>query len=224
MSFWDRLTESLKDIGTAIGDWTPKVIGALIILIVGWFIARILRNIVKRLLATKPVQGILDASGINNALEGSGYEASSLVSSIVYFFLWLFVLLLAFQALEADSIVSLLQRFLAVLPLVFIAFIVVVIAAAVGRFVAGLVEPWANANGVTWLPWLTRVGFILFGLVTALEILEIGFFVNALTTAIFGGLGIAFAVAFGVGGIDTARQWWAKYLSPSEGGGPRPGA
>lgn len=224
MSFWDRLTESLKDIGTAIGDWTPKVIGALIILIVGWFIARILRNIVKRLLATKPVQGILDASGINNALEGSGYEASSLASSIVYFFLWLFVLLLAFQALEADSIVSLLQRFLAVLPLVFIAFIVVVIAAAVGRFVAGLVEPWANANGVTWLPWLTRVGFILFGLVTALEILEIGFFVNALTTAIFGGLGIAFAVAFGVGGIDTARQWWAKYLSPSEGGGPRPGA
>ena len=219
MSFWDRLTESLRDIGTAIGEWTPKIIGALIILIVGWFIARILRNIVRRLLDTKPVQAVLDASGINPALEGSGYEASSLVASIVYFFLWLFVLLAAFQAVEADSIVALLQRFLAVLPLILVAFVVVVIAAAVGKFVAGLVEPWAKTNGVTWLPWLTRVGFILFGLVTALEMLEIGFFVNVLTSAIFGGIGIAFAVAFGVGGIDTARKWWDKYLSPSDSGG-----
>ena len=216
MSFWDRLAESLRDIGTAIGEWTPRIIGALLILIVGWWIARILRNITKRLLETKPVQAVLDAAGINTALEGSGYEASSLTASIVYFFLWLTVLLLTFQALEADTIVALLERIIAVLPLIFIAFIVLVLAAAVGKFVAGLVQPWAEANGVTWLPWLTRVGFILFGIVTALELLEIGFFVNALTTAVFGGIGIAFAIAFGVGGIDTARQWWAKYLSPRE--------
>lgn len=220
MSFWDRLTEGLRDIGTAIGDWTPKVLGALVILIVGWFIARILKNIVKRLLDTRPVQGILDAAGINTALQDSGYQASSLVASIVYFFLWLTVLVLAFQALEAETIVSLLQRFLAVVPLILVAFIVVVLAAAVGKFVAGLVAPWSETNGLTWLPWLTRVGFILFGLVTALEMLEIGFFVNALTTAIFGGIGVAFAIAFGVGGIDTARRWWNKYLSPSETGGP----
>ena len=130
------------------------------------------------------------------------------------------MLVLAFQALEAETIVSLLQRFLAVVPLILVAFIVVVLAAAVGRFVAGLVAPWSEANGLTWLPRLTRVGFILFGLVTALEMLEIGFFVNALTTAIFGGIGVAFAIAFGVGGIDTARRWWNKYLSPSETGGP----
>jgi hypothetical protein len=219
MSFWDRLTESLRDIGTAIGEWTPKIIGALVVLIVGWWIARILRNITKRLMDTKPVQAVLDAAGINPALEGSGYEASSLTASIVYFFLWLTVLLLTFQALEADSIVALLERVIAVLPLIFVAFVVLVIAAAVGKFVAGLVEPWANTNGLTWLPWLTRVAFILFGLVTALEMLEIGFFVNILTTAIFGGIGIAFAIAFGVGGIDTAKQWWAKYLSPSKLGG-----
>ena len=220
MSFWDRLTEGLRDIGTAIGDWTPKVLGALVILIVGWFIARIVRNVVKRLLDTQPVQAVLDAAGINSALQESGYQASTLAASIVYFFLWLTILLLAFQAVEADTIVGLLERFIAVLPLIFVAFIVVVIAAAVGKFVAGLVEPWSQSNGVTWLPWLTRVGFILFGLVTALELLEVGFFVNALTTAIFGGIGIAFAIAFGVGGIDTARKWWAKYLSPSDGGGP----
>ena len=30
------------------------------------------------------------------------------------------------------------------------------------------------------------------------------------------GLGIAFAISFGIGGIDTAGKWWAKYLSPTE--------
>lgn len=219
MSFWDRLTESLRDIGTAIGEWAPKIIGALIILIVGWWIARLLRNITKRLLDTKPVQSVLDAAGINSALEDSGYEASSLAASVVYFFLWLTVLLLTFQALEADSIVALLERAIAVLPLIFVAFVVLVLAAAIGKFVAELVEPWSVNNGVTWLPWLTRVGFILFGLATAMNILEIGLFVNLLTGAIFGGIGIAFAIAFGVGGIDTAKQWWAKYLSPSDVGG-----
>ena len=224
MSFWDRLMESLRDIGTAIGEWTPKILGALIILIVGWFIARIIRNLIRKAMEWGPVQSVLDAAGINSALEGSGYNAANLVASVVYFFLWLTILLAAFQALEFDAVVVLLQRFLAVLPLIFIAFIVVVLAAAVGKFVADLVAPWANTNGVTWLPWLTRVGFILFGLVTAMEILEIGFFVNALTTALFGGIGIAFAIAFGVGGIDTAKRWWAKYLSPSDSGGPGGGA
>jgi hypothetical protein len=216
MSFWDRLTEGLRDIGTAIGDWTPKVLGALVILIVGWLIARILRNITRRLLELAPVKGVLNASGISGALEGSGYESSKLGASVVYFFLWLVVLLLAFEALEADTIVDLLQRALAVIPLFFVAFVALVLAAALGRFVAGLVTPWADSHGVTWLPWLTRGGFILFGLVTALEILEIGFFTEALTTSIFGAAGIAFAIAFGVGGIDTARKWWAKYLSPRE--------
>jgi hypothetical protein len=216
MSFWDRLVEGFREIGATIGEWLPKIIGALIILIVGWWIARILRNITKRLLETKPVQAVLNAAGINRALEGSGYEAASLGASIVYFFLWLVVLLLTFEALGTTAVVLLLARILAVIPVIFVAFVIVVIAAAVGRFVANLVTPWAETNGVTWLPWLTRGGFILFGLVTALELLNIGYFTNALATAVFGGLGIAFAIAFGVGGIDTARKWWEKYLSPRE--------
>lgn len=218
MSFWDRLTEGLRDIGTSIGEWAPKILGALIILIVGWFIARLLRNIVKRILELRPVQAVLDAAGISGVLEGSGYEASTLGASVVYFFLWLWVLLMTFESLGTDAVVSLLERVLAVFPLILIAFIILILAAAIGRFVAELITPFAETNGVTWLPWLTRVGFILFGLVTALDLLDIGYFTNALATSVLGGVGIAFAIAFGVGGIDTARKWWAKYLSPSDSG------
>jgi hypothetical protein len=216
MSFWDRLTESLKDVGTAIGDYAPKILGALVILIVGWFIARILKGLTRRLLASRPVGAVLEKAGISGPLERSGYNAPSLGASIVYLFLWLFVLLLAFEALEADTIVDLLERVIAWLPLVFLAFVIVVLITAVGNLVAGMLTPWSESQGVTWLPMLTRAGFILFGLVTALDLLDIGVFVNIVTTAILGGLGVAFAIAFGIGGIDTARRWWAKYLSPRE--------
>jgi hypothetical protein len=216
MSFWDRLVESLKDVGTAIGDYAPKILGALVILIVGWFIVRVLRGLTRRLLGSRPVTAVFDKAGISAPLECSGYNAAALGASIVYLFLWLFVLLLAFEALEADTIVDLLERVIAWLPLVFLAFVIVVLITAVGNVVAGMLAPWSESQGVTWLPMLTRAGFILFGLVTALDLLEIGAFVNIVTTAILGGLGVAFAIAFGIGGIDTARKWWAKYLSPRE--------
>lgn len=216
MSFWDRLWESLRDVGTAIGDYAPKILGALIILIVGWFIARILKNITRRLLASGPVEAVLDKAGISGALERSGYDAAALGANLVYLFLWLFILLLAFEALDAQTFVDLLERVIAWLPQVFVAFLIVVLITAVGNVVAGMIAPWAEAQGVTWLPMLTRAGFILFGLVTALDMLEIGIFLNIVTMSILGGLGVAFAIAFGVGGIDTAKRWWAKYLSPRE--------
>ncbi len=213
-SFWDRLLESLERAGATIGEYAPKVLGALIILIIGWFIIRILKRLTFRLLNSRPVKVVLDKAGISGALEGSGYDAASLGASLVYVFLWLFVLLETFEALGAVRFIDLLERLIAWLPLVFVAFLLLVLITAVGNVVAGLVAPWSEEKGVTWLPMLTRAGFVLFGLATALDVLNIGLFVNIVTAALLGGVGAAFAIAFGVGGIDTAKQWWAKYLSP----------
>ncbi len=54
---------------------------------------------------------------------------------------------------------------------------------------------------------------LLFGVLAALDLLEIRF-AEDLVKIVTAGAGIAFAVAFGVGGIETAKQWWARYLSP----------
>lgn len=214
LSFWDRLLESLEQVGTTIGEYAPKILGALIILIFGWLIVRILKGVTFRLLNSRPVKAVLDKAGISSALERSGYDAASLGATIIYLFLWLFVLLLTFETLGAETFVDLTERAIAWLPLVFMAFLIVVLITAVGNMVAELVAPWSKSQGVTWLPVLTRAGFILFGVVTALDVLNIGLFVNIVTGSILGGIGAAFAIAFGVGGIDTAKKWWAKYLSP----------
>ena len=214
MSFWDRLRESLEQVGTTVGEYAPKILGALVILIIGWFIVRILKRATLRLLRSGPVKVVLDKARISGALEDSGYNAASLGATVVHLFLWLFVLLMAFETLGAETFVDLVERAIAWLPLVFMAFLIVVLITAVGNVVAQLVTPWSANQGVTWLPMLTRAGFILFGVATALDLLNIGTFVNIVTASILGGVGAAFAIAFGVGGIDTAKKWWAKYLSP----------
>jgi len=214
MSFWDRLLDSLEQVGTTIGDYAPKILGALIILIFGWFIVRILKRVTVRLLNSSPVKVVLDKAGISGALEGSGYNVASLAATVVHLFLWLFVLLMTFETLGAETFVDLVERAIAWLPLVFMAFLIVVLITAVGNVVAELVTPWSQNQGVTWMPIATRASFILFGVATALDLLNIGVFVNIVTASILGGIGAAFAIAFGVGGIDTAKKWWAKYLSP----------
>lgn len=84
-----------------------------------------------------------------------------------------------------------------------------------GSFVADLVRPYAEQRSVGRLPSVVRIVILVAGGLAALDLLEITFaedIVKIATAAI----GIAFAVAFGIGGIDTAKRWWGKYLSPRE--------
>jgi TRAP-type C4-dicarboxylate transport system permease small subunit len=56
---------------------------------------------------------------------------------------------------------------------------------------------------------------IVFGVLFALDLLEVTF-AEDITKIFTASLAIAFAIAFGVGGIDTAKKWWAKYLTPKD--------
>jgi len=214
LGFFDRLTEELKDLGTSIGEWVPRIIGALIILLVGMFIARWIRRIVKRLLDNERVSGFFDRIGIGSALRNAGYSAANLIATIVYGFLMLVVLLVTAEALQLTELSDLLRRLVAFLPQLFVAVVIVMLAAAIGRFAGGVVRPWAERQNMNWIPSAIMVGLVVFGAITALDMLGIGIVTNTVLTAVLATVGLALAISFGVGGIDTAKLWWAKYASP----------
>lgn len=216
MSFWDTLTDRLEQMGADIGKWVPKIFGALLILLVGMFIARIVRRIVEKILENDAVEGILDKAGIGPALRNSGYSAANLGATLVYGLMAVVVLLLAATALEVQSLVDLLERLIGFIPVVFVAIVLVVIAAAIGSFLADLVRPWAESHNNTWVPSAVRWGVIAFALLTAFDLVGIGQVSEDVRRAVLLAAGVAFAVAFGVGGIDTGKKWWAKYLSPRD--------
>ena len=215
MSFWDQLVAEFETLGATLAEWLPRLVVALLILVIGGWIIKWVRKLTEKLLGIGWVDGIFDRAGINKALEPSDKNAAGITATVVYAYLYVVLWLMVFRVLQIGSIVDLLERFLAWIPIVLLAVIVVVVAAAIAGWTAALVRPFAQAKGVGWLTWLVHVGIILFGVLFALDLLEITFAAD-LTKIVTLALGATFAIAFGVGGIDSAKLWWRKYGSPKD--------
>ena len=216
---WDNLVQGLKEafasVGTTLGEWIPRILVAVLVLVVGRWFLRTLRTAIERLLDTPAARSVFEKAGITSALAPSERKASSLVATVGYGFLMLLLWLIIFRILQIQPIEDLLERLIAVLPLILVAVALVIIAAAVGSFVAELVKPYAEQKSVSWLPSVVRIVILVAGGLAALDLLEITFaedIVKIATAAV----GIAFAVAFGIGGIDTAKRWWGRYLAPRD--------
>ena len=83
-----------------------------------------------------------------------------------------------------------------------------------------IVRPWADTHNYSWLPTVIHWGLFLFGLFTAFDLVGIGQVSEDVRRAVLLAAGVAFAIAFGVGGIDAGKKWWAKYLTPKDSSAP----
>lgn len=213
MSFWDQLLEELRSLGELIAEWVILIAIALLVLVVGRWIMRWVRRIVERVLGADSLTNVWDRSGVTRALQSSDQTAASIAGTLVYAYLMIGLWLVVVRILRLVTIEDLLERLLAWVPLLLAAAVIVIIAAAVANWTADLVRPFAADKGVPWLTWLIQIAVIVFGLLFALDLLEVNFAEDVVKIVIASGT-IALAIAFGVGGIDAAKQWWAKYGTP----------
>jgi hypothetical protein len=217
MSFWDSLVDRLQSFGETVIEWAILLGIALVVLVVGRWIIGLIRKAIQKVLDAKALDGIWKRSGVAKALEEGDQTPASIVATVVYAYLMVGLLVVVTRILGLLAIEVLLIRLLAWIPLLLIAAAIVIIAAAAGSWVAGLVKPFADEQNVPWLTYVVHVGVILFGLLFAMDILRVSFAEDVVKIVIASSM-IALAIAFGVGGIDTAKKWWAKYASPSDKG------
>lgn len=222
MELWDEILESLQAMLVTAVEWIPVILLALLVLIVGRYVLRVVRRIIVRLLDLAPVRDVFDRAGLTAATEPTGRSPAEVTATLVYAVLFILLWMIVFQILRLFTIVELLQRLLAWIPLVFVAAAIVLVAAAVATWVSDLISPYARARDVEWLPGVVRAGVIVFGVLAALDVLDITF-AEDLVKIVAAGAAVAFAVAFGVGGIDTAKKWWARYLEPPAREAPHDG-
>ena len=213
MSFWDQLVAEFETLGQLTAEWLPRIVVALLILIIGRWILKWVRKLIEKFLEWSFMQSIFDKAGITKALDGTDQTAAGITATVIYAYLVVVLWLMVFRVLQIDTLEALLLRFLAWIPVVLLAAVIVVIAAAVASWTASLVRPFAASKDVPWLTWAVQILIVLFGVLFAMDLLEVTFAAD-ITKILTAALGIAFAIAFGVGGIDTAKKWWAKYLAP----------
>jgi hypothetical protein len=134
--------------------YLPNIFAAALILLVGWFVARIVRRIVTGLLAAAGVDGLGERVGLSRVL--GGQSLSDLVGLLVYIFILLPVLVSALNALQIEAVTrpatNMLNTFLAAIPNIFAAAVVLIISYVVGRLVAGLIGNLLDGIGFNRLP------------------------------------------------------------------------
>jgi hypothetical protein len=215
MSFWDNLWDRLQGFGESLIEWVILIAVALVVLLVGRWIARVASRALGRILDAKSLDGVWARSGVAKALGSGDQTPGSIAQTITYAYLLIALLLVVARILTLTSIEDLLTRLLAWIPLLLLAAAIVIIAAAAGNWAAGLVRPFAASQNIRWLTYVVQFGVVVFGLLFALDLLEISFAEDVVKIMV-AAAGIALAIAFGIGGIDTAKKWWAKYAGPSE--------
>ena len=220
MSFWDSLVDRLQEFGETVIEWAILLGITLVVLVIGrWLIGLVLKAI-EVILGATALDGIWKRSGVAKALEEGDQTPASIVATVVYAYLMVGLFMIAARILELATIEALLIRLLAWIPLLLLAATIVIIAAAAGSWTAGLVKPFADEQNVPWLTYMVHVGVILFGLLFAMDLLRVTF-AEDVVKIVIASTTIALAIAFGVGGIDAAKKWWAKYGSPSDSGSDR---
>lgn len=190
--------------------YTPKVLGALVIVLVGWVLATVLRTLARRVLDILRFDRAIHAAGVQTAAEQSGYDPKGLVAGVVYWFLLLLTFQMAADTLGATALSTSLSGLIGYLPQVLIAVAIVLIALAFSRFVAGAIRENTHSGVGAEIARWSIVGFGAFAALSQLQIAEP--IVNALFYAMVATIGATVVVAFGVGGIPVARDVARRYV------------
>lgn len=221
MSPFGPILDSLRETWWQIQLFLPRLLGAIGFLILGWLVAKLARRIVIRVLRWIRLETAAERAGIEDFLLRGGvrFTTVTLIGQVVYWLLLLIVVLAAFSILGLAMSAALVEDVAGYLPNVLVALIIVVFGSLLARFVGGAVRTWLNNVGVQGalaISVLAQGAMLVFVGTLALEQLKIGgqVLVSAFQLA-FGGLCLALALAFGLGGRDWAagildRSWKLK--------------
>ena len=204
------LTTSLQQGLDSFFKFIPNLIGFLVILIVGYFIAKLVKSVIAKVLDKVGLDRHLHSGQTGQYVERISPDASPsrLIGSVAFWFIFLFVLSAAIGALKIPAVTAFMNQVLAYLPNVIVAVLIFVIAGAVAGAVGGLVARTMGdtptgkvvASVVPTLVMAIAVFMILNQLRIAPEIVQITY------TALLGALALGLALAFGLGGREVAGQ------------------
>jgi hypothetical protein len=202
----------------SVAALVPKLLAFVLILVVGYFVAKAVSKILDGILERVGFDRAVERGGVGKALASSRYDASSLLSKIVFYALMLFVLQLAFGVFGPNPISEMIQGTIAYLPNVFAAIVIVVVGAAIAAAVKDIVS--ASLGGLAYgrtLAVVASTAILVVSVFAALDQLDIaenvtiGLFYAVLAIVVGSAV-----VAIGGGGIRTMQGYWERAAARAE--------
>jgi len=210
--WFDVTIDALKDLLAGFIDFVPRLIGAIIIFVIGWFISIAIGKLVAEILKRIKFNQIFEKGGWKGALEKAEIkvDVSGFIGAIVKWVLLIVFLLAAVEVLGLVQFADFLTDVLAYLPNVVVAALIFVVAVIIADILEKIVRAavegaklgYGNLVGtiVRWSIWVFAIMAILYQLKIAPALIQ------TIITGVIALIVIAGGIAFGLGGKEVAAE------------------
>ena len=203
-----NIGDSIERAFTVFFEWLPNLIGALVILIIGYIVAKIVGKLVGRLLRSAGLDRMLQKGQGGQLIQKVTSSPSNLLGRIAFWAVLLGVISLAVSVLGIEALTNFVAAIYAYLPNVLAALLIFLVASAVAAGIATLVTRVMGDTGLGKI--VATVAPILVMTIATFMILEqlkIAHDIVVTTyTLLLGAIALASALAFGLGGREVAGK------------------
>ena len=212
------VTGAWNAFATKITSFLPELIGAIIIFVVGWIIARLVKLGVEKLLKLVRFDKATEKTGVREFLKkGDIVKApSEIISSLVYWFIMILVIIASMDAVGLPIVSGLLDSIFLYIPNVVAAIIVLILGFLLGNLLSAVVRTAASNAGLKNAEGLGKLA--LYAIVFfsgAIALIQLGIGEDIVVSAfglVFGAAALALALDFGLGGRDVAAEYLKRWL------------
>ena len=214
--------ESSQEFLNQIAISLPRIIGAILILLVGWIIAKLLKKAIVRLLRLIRLNSLSEKVGIEKFLKEGGLKktAVDLIGSLFYRIIMLTVILAVFNSLQLNSAQELFNSIILFIPNIIVSLIILLFGLYAAKFISNVLSSSLKnmkdktADIIEKIAYYSIVVFTVFLVLGQLKIAQ-----DIITNAfilVFGAICLAFGLAFGLGGKESASDVLKSMKSKKE--------
>ncbi|MCX8081979.1 MAG: hypothetical protein N3D17_01055 [bacterium] len=195
------------------------VLGALVVFIIGWIVAKFIKLLVTNLFKFLQVDKLSEDAGLKTMLEKGNItkEVSELIGIAVYWITMLVVIFIAVSFAGIDIPSSVVDGLLAFIPKFILGLLIFLFSIFLGNFFSGIVRTSAGNIGIqkaAVLGKLTQVAIVVFGTVIALQQLGIAAeFIGNVFIIVLAAVAFGLALAFALGAKDIIKKYLEDFLN-----------
>ena len=216
-----ELTQAFQQMARDIAHYLPRLIVMLIIALIGWVIAYLLKIFIRSLLRLTKFSKLSENAGATLLLHQAALPSSTeLVSRFVFWVAWVGFVLLGVSVLGIAGLQEYISRFFLYLPRLFGALVILFFGFVAASFVSRavlLAAVNANFRSSRMLSAAIRILISIFTLSMVFEVLGVAEETMLIAFAtVFGAGMLGLAIAFGLGGKDLAREFLEKRIAAAK--------
>lgn len=222
----DLLFEPVRTILTQIGAFLPRLALAAAVLIAGWLVAKVVKFAVVKGLRAINFNVLTERAGMDGFLRQGGIQSDTtdIFGLLVYWLVIFATLVIACNSLGLTYVTDLLGQVVVFLPKVLVALVILAFGAYFAAFVGGAVITYCRNVGIqdaALLGRLAQYAITVFVVLIALDQINVGgAIIRQSFLIILGGIVLALALAFGIGGQHWAaallERWWPRRRTGGE--------